>query len=70
MSKVDTSKPGDFVMLGAGDLLVINAGAGEKWHSWWDKPRLYQKFLKKFVADRPHDMVAGILLRFALWGPS
>ncbi|CAE7294379.1 unnamed protein product [Symbiodinium pilosum] len=55
---VDTSKPRVFGMLGAGNLHVRNAGAGSKWRSWWDKPRLFQKFLKKFSLAQPQRIEA------------
>jgi len=54
---VDTDKPRDFAMLGSGNVAVINAGAGQMWNSWYDKPRLYQKYLKKFAVDFPGRIV-------------
>ncbi|CAJ1439453.1 unnamed protein product [Effrenium voratum] len=54
---VDTGKPRHFVMLGASQLPVINAGADQTWHSWYDKPRLYEKFLRHFAAEQPDRMV-------------
>ncbi|CAE7200651.1 unnamed protein product [Symbiodinium sp. CCMP2456] len=54
---VDTDKPRDFAMLGPGNVAVINAGAGQMWDSWYDKPRLYQKYLKKFAVDFPDRIV-------------
>ncbi|CAK9006214.1 unnamed protein product [Durusdinium trenchii] len=55
---VDTNKPRRFIMLGAGRLPVINAGFGEDWFSWRDKPRLYHKFLNAFAAKHPERFVA------------
>ncbi|CAE7740059.1 unnamed protein product [Symbiodinium necroappetens] len=54
---VDTDKPSDFAMLGPGNVAVINVGAGQMWNSWYDKPRLYQKYLKKFAVDFPDRIV-------------